>query len=604
MLARKASLRAAPQACDDDRAGELARVLRDRAESLTDAFSKFERACLDSGVRLEEAIPGLTELATMFEALSGALEGEAIGTARDDLEAISDELGRASEELSARERALAALVVHNREIGGRIVELHDCIRTISALVFTLKIEAAPMRADGVDMTAFANRLHALAEHARGAISEYQGAHGRLDNELRTACEAQLNFQRRHRDALTSIAAEIRASLETIAERRRRTVVELQGVGARAREIRDRIGECVVALQIGDSTRQRVEHAHAALCRPATLVEGGLSATAEEGQEEALWLVESDPEGFFARLCRLQSLQLTGALDDFAVEIEAISTGLTSLAGQAEALTNGGRELFGAGDSATQSFLENLGQKLAAARTMVDACRRARAVVDRAADSVVATMADLRRRTETLLRIVVDVSIIGTNALLRANRLSDRGKGIGLIAQELRGAGDRIGKGIHALPPALDRVVAQVESLTSGTGGLDSKRLANLDERMNTAIVAFAASGKGMTTALTRLEHEGKAARLVLERAVATLASHEEASPIARAAAEALEALGSGADDAEDRERIDDLFDRWLRPTYTMASERRIHDSFTGHVEIANPAAVAAPASEDADAFLL
>ena len=154
----------------------------------------------------------------------------------------------------------------------------------------------------------------------------------------------------------------------------------------------------------------------------------------------------------------------GAYGEFRSEMETISQTLPLLAREAGALAGYEHELFGAEGSEAGSFLETLGKKLAAARDMVDACRRARAVVDNAARAVVTTMGDLRRRTDGLREIVVDVIIIGTNALLRSTRLGDRGKGISLIAQELGANGEQIGRGIQSLPPAFDRVVAYVERL--------------------------------------------------------------------------------------------------------------------------------------------
>ena len=181
-------------------------------------------------------------------------------------------------------------------------------------------------------------------------------------------------------------------------------------------------------------------------------------------DEARELFASQGEAFTTRLCRLQARQLEAAYGEFRTEMEAISQAFPSLAHEAGALAGYGRELFGAEGPDAGSFLETLERKLAAARDMIEACQRARAVVDNAASAVVKTMDDLRRRTDGLQEISVDVTIIGTNAMLRSTRLGDLGKGISFIAQELRANGEQIGNGIQSLPPALDRVVAYVERL--------------------------------------------------------------------------------------------------------------------------------------------
>ena len=505
----------------------LAEEFEIHATSLGATFSRFEQACLDIGARLGEAVPGLADLATMFDALSGALESGGIDKACVDLATTSADLTQAAGDLIEEGRALVALVDADKRIGVYIDGLLDCIHTMSALVFMLKIESASMREHRDDMAAFTDRLQDLAENARHALSDYRDTHGRLDEVLRAATQAQAAFQRTHREGLEAIAAEIRSGLGAVAERRRRTAEALHDVGARTREISDQIGQCMCSLQVGDSTRQRVEHAQAALHFWGDLAEGRTSRLVDD---EARELFASQGEAFTARLSRLQARQLEGAYGEFRSEMETISQTLPLLAREAGALAGNEHELFGAEGSDAGSFLQTLEKKLAAARDMVDACRRARAVVDNAARAVVTTMDDLRRRTDSLHEIVVDVTIIGTNALLRSTRLGDRGKGISLIAQELGANGEQIGRGIQSLPPAFDRVVAYVERLAQAGQHLESGRLAELDERMSAAIRAFGANGQQMSEALARLDTESGGVRAVLDRAVAALAGYEDTGP--------------------------------------------------------------------------
>ena len=587
-----------PLACAGARA--LAEEFETHAASLGATFSRFEQACLDIGARLGEAVPGLADLATMFDALSGALESGGIDKACEDLATTSADLTQAAGDLIEEGRSLVDLVDAEKRIGVYIDVLFDCIHTMSALMFMLKIESASMREHRDEMAAFTDRLQDLAKNARQALSDYRDTHSRLDEVLRAATQAQAAFQRTHRGELEAIAAEIRSGLGAVAERRRRTAEALHDVSARAREISDRIGQCVCSLQVGDSTRQRVEHAQAALNFWCDLAEGRASRRVDD---EARELFASQGEAFTARLCRLQARQLEAAHGEFRTEMEAISQAFPSLVREAGALAGYGRELFGAEGPDGGSFLETLEKKLAAARDMIGACRRARAVVDNAASAVVKTMDDLRRRTDGLQEIAVDVTIIGTNALLRSTRLGDRGKGVSLIAQELRANGEQIGEGIQSLPPALDRVVAYVERLAQAGQHLDSGRLAELDERMSVAICAFGANGQQMSEALARLDTEGGGVRAVLDQAAAALAGHEDTGPTLIAGAKAMDEIAARLGEAEDWSEIDLTLDRCLRPLYSMASEQRIHEGLTGcDAEVSQ--AASSSSGELADAFML
>ena len=104
-----------------------------------------------------------------------------------------------------------------------------------------------------------------------------------------------------------------------------------------------------------------------------------------------------------------------------------------------------------------SFLATVERKLAAARAIVGECRSARA------PSSTRRRPRSRRRCPTcrsapraLPEIVGDVTIIGTNALLKSTRLGERGKGCSVIAQELRGHSGQIVAGINELPPTAER----------------------------------------------------------------------------------------------------------------------------------------------------
>jgi hypothetical protein len=270
------------------------------------------------------------------------------------------------------------------------------------------------------------------------------------------------------------------------------------------------------------------------------------------------------------------------MDEFAREMDTIFASLEDVSAAAAALADRGQSLFGPSGSEDGSFLEALKRKLDAARAIVEQCQRSRAVVDRATAAVSTTMADLQKRASSLSQIVVDVTMIGTNAVLKSSRLDEQGRGLNVIAQALRNHGSSIVDGVKALTVALNEVVAFVARFSKSGRAVDSERLAGLDQRMVGAIVAFDANGKEMTAALQRLGGEAAGVRDLLEQAVAALGVHEEIVATLREASSAVDSL-SGRLGAADREapNEDSLIDAMLRPAYTMASERRIHDALIG-----------------------
>jgi len=584
--------------------GEMCETIHGEADSLAPTFTEFEEICLNAGARLGEATPGLSTLASQFEEVSALLDGPAILTATKDLEAIASEIERAAKLVEDESRALPELVSINQAVGEQIVGLLSFIRTVAALVFTLKIESAQLKEETQEMVAFAEALQRTADQARQSLDEYHATHTRLDATLKAAAATSLEYQREQQEALSSIAVEIVDSLGAVSDRRRRTVAALHDVSSLATAVGGRISQCLAALQIGDSTRQRVEH----VCDALHLAASALGGDSLRLGSRVLKGEIPDRQRLAARILRLQTLQIDSARHDFLRDAATISLSLSALGEQTHELESRGVGLFGGKDADDGSFLEQLERKLSAARKLVEGCLTARANVDRATSSVVATMSVLDARTGALLEIAAEVTMIGVNASLKSARLGDAGKGIMLVAQELRSFGDRIRRTIDELPAALKRVVTFVDRFAEARRELDAARLAQLDSRMVAAIQTFSESGRQMSTALSRLSDEARQVRERLDRASGALVAHESAGPKLENTIVALEPIVDGLGVASAHSAaLDALLDAWLRPVYSMTSERQVHDRLTGFVapesETAGMAA-AESAGDLADAFML
>ena len=559
-------------------------VLRQTADAISRTFAPCERSCLDVGARLGDAIPVLSDLSGLFQELSQSLEGEQLRAAGFDLQTVSDQIEATAKDLSGESEALADLVALNQAIAERIANLSESGRTISMLVFNVKIEAASLSGLGEDMRGFVEGLHQLAERAQQALNQYRLTHGKLYDLLHVSSEAQKRFQDSHQSRLLSIAGEIAGSVAAVGDRRRETAGALSEIGARSQRVGAQIGQCVMALQVGDSTCQRIEHVRRALHLAAQGLES--EAADDAWAPFSATLDRETRNAAVAGICRLQSRQLGAAFDDFASEMDTIAEALQGLLAESDEVATRDRALFGSGGGGGDSFLETLEHRLESARAIMKECRQARGIVDSAAATVSATMADLDQRTANLSEIIIDVTMIGTNALLKSSRLGDRGKGLSVIAQELRSYAAKIVEGVEELPAALREVAAFVERFAERGRARGADHLNALDERMLSAIEPFKASGRAMTDALMRLERETATVGALLGDAAGRLAADRDAIGASlRNAIADVEALAGEIADADERPAgYDDILDGLLRSAYTMASERQIHEAFLGEAE--------------------
>ena len=334
-----------------------AAALRQTADAISRTFAPCERTCLDVGARLGDAIPGLSDLSGLFEELSQSLEGEALRAAGLDLQKVAGQIEATANELSGESQALADLVALNQAIAERIAELSESGRTIAMLVFNVKIEAASLSDTGEDMRGFVEGLHQLAQRAQQALNQYRLTHGKLYDLLDDSSEAQKRFQESHQARLLSIASEIAASVAAVADRRRETAGALSEIGAQSQRIGAQIGQCVVALQVGDGTCQRIGHVRRALHLAAHGLEAGAAddISAEFGAAADSEIRNSAVAG----ICRLQSRQLGASLRDFSNEMDTIFVSLQGLLADSGELAKRGRALFGSRGGDGDSFLENL-----------------------------------------------------------------------------------------------------------------------------------------------------------------------------------------------------------------------------------------------------
>lgn len=574
-----------------------ASLLRCHADAITQTFSQCERACLDVGMGLGEAIPGLSDLSGFFTTLAQSLESEEFRRAGGDLQAVAQDIEAIGRDLQQESRALIELVDLNKIVGRLIEDLAGNLRVIAALVFNVKIEAALLNDHETNMIDFADDLKRLSSKAVRALEDYQATHGKLFELLRRSCDAQVKFEEEYQAKLFEVSADIVASLETVEIRRRDISKNLAEIGRQSQNIGMQIGQAVMALQVGDSTRQRIEHSQQALHLAAS-IDGGSDVL----DRQISVIDEPLRSSLVAQICRLQSLQINSALDQFLSEMIVVDRLLRNLENDAAGLSSKGRTLFGSQDERGDSFVDELRKKLQLAHSMIEECHAARASVDSTTRTVDTTIADLRQRTSGLSEIVMDITMIGLNTILKSSHLGQRGKCLTVIAQELQGYATEVVQGIKDLPSTLQKVTAVVEHFADIGKAHDADQMLTLSNRMASAIESFDQSGTQMSDGLTRLKTHTGTIGSTLNDATRRLGIGDDIQRTLRAAVESIDVVAATIADHDIWNEIADQIFQKLRTGYTMASERQIHDSFVGNKSVEgvyeNPAA--AEPADDSD----
>lgn len=586
------------------------------AGSLDGLMLSAEQTFATVGERLGEMLGDFAALTSTFEALPAALETSAARDASDRLSTVSRDVSSMCAAMVRERRAFDEFGRLSAEAASFSSRLHADIRVLSILTFNAKTEAALLDRRGDDLVAFAEQMAAIAARARAAADESQAGHREVDRVLDGAwreqdefvsscrgrpcggcrqgpsaarpgassnrdfvCAAQVERQVDCGGKLLSVSRELDAAFRAIDVRRREGLAAASGFSERSRKIAGAIGAAIMALQIADSTRQRVEHVKEALS--TTLAEANPRFGAESPEPWTERLSEASRRSALALVCRLQAAQLEGAARDFDDGLHGLCASFEQLAAECRAMARESERLYGAGDGVSDSFLDALRKKLEAAGALVHERVSARAAVDRAAADAARAMSRSLERASDLSALVGDNIFNGMNATLKARRFLSKGRAFSVIAEQLRDCAE----GVASHAGALISIQEKIVSLAKGVEARGGDRLERFGEELAEAFAVLDRCAHGLRDALASLSREGERVGRILDEDQVRIGAQDEICAILSECSRKLEEIADAYPaPAENLVCLAPLLQK-LRKRYTMASEREIFDSFPELVAI-------------------
>jgi hypothetical protein len=573
-------------------------VLPRLIHSLEGSAREIDLTFAMAGRQLGEGLSLFEALKERLSTLSGELSGSEIAKAGTTLAGLADELRAISDGLRRETATLQELAKHSQAASQALERLLDHMRLITILARSARIEAVSVQAAGRDFGDFTSEIVALTRQAQRTIQTCARDHERLSGLLGSALAAQRDFEDRYGRALSTLAGNLERTLAEVADRQSRSVALTSDAALHSGRIATAAGGAIIALQSGDSIRQRLEHAIAALRLLGTVSEGtGAGAGLGDGERSASVLV----------LRRLQSAQLQESAATLSADADAIETALALLADDTAKLLDLVRTLYSGDGRDSASFLADLESDLAEASDLLGRCDNARSGVDRVTEALSIVLETCQQTVSALADTVSNIVLIGMNAGLRAARIGTGGRGLVVIAQELKLAADQVADDARHLTPTFAQMQAASAGLTRD-GRLDAAHFAELDQAMRGSLAAMRQTGARLGGVLVQLTHEGGDFCAVLAEARLSFSNAGATSDlIASAAAELVHSLASEAiADAGVAESVRDLLQQHVWPSYTMAAERTIHQAVLATSGIAasgTEAQVAIAPADTLDEFL-
>jgi len=560
--------------------GEGARI----AQRLESARQVVESRFLEAGDVLSRAVEGVGALIAGLDSMRGNLDADTVTNTTADLARAAESLKSLPDSLGERRERVTELVKFGDRLGACIEEMRQHLAYLRVFAINIKITSGGIAAAGPEFAIFAQEIYDCIEMGRTQLDAFAGELAGLDHTLRGALVHEQALARDCVALLPAVPDALSASAGAIAAHHARIVDVAMSVASLARDVQKKVGSGLAALQIGDITRQRIEHVQAGLQYLDQAAD--IAALAPEPRARAR-----------AFMHRLLGAQLTATADDFHREVERIGHNVIGMAADAAELLRlrdlASGQTQGQTGGGGANFLRDLEGNVGQALELVGDMTAGEQAAEDVSRSAAVSARELTERIAGIQNIRADVQMMALNTTLKCSRIGETGKPLGVIAIELRQHAIHLEKSAGLTTSALEGLFAAAEALGQREAmqdGEDGKAAAAANV-LSDAVTRIGKAGDGVEHALTVVARQGAEVVDMLRRASQRFDFHKQiGSVLDDAAGQLLRMAGDG-------EIATDDIAAALRPTvdrlakqYTMAQEREVHRALTeglgeGSVEI-------------------
>jgi hypothetical protein len=566
----------------------LDRVLRE----IRAASAATEGAFVGIGGRLETSISTLERLTATFDQLLQALGSDEMRRATEALTGVADRIAALAGAPNDAWSVLDRISGLTETTTSRVARMHKAVKAVGLLAVNAKIEAAHITTDSQGFTNFAGEIERALKTAQENLDAFATDLTGMSRELARATAGQRELGARQDQAIRTIPGQLSNSIDAIAARRRQAEITVADIQNKTQDVGQRVGSAVMAMQIGDTTRQRIEHTEFAL----DLMCGVLGRHERAPDFDCGDLLPAGREALLAAVCALQAAQLSDTAQELDTQVGQITDSLRQLAVDARDIAALGQQTYASGGYRAGSFLSELKEDVARAQDLLEDLRSAQSAGEQVMASVLATTKTLVRNISAIQSLEADIRIMGLNTTLRCGRLGTEGRPLTVIAQELRACSNLTATEAEAIMGDLDSMVLAASSAAEQTTKSAVTETADLSDIMRSSVDLLSGIADSLTDALNVLDRESHAVAEVLEQTASEIGANLEIGTILRRAASDLEAFGAPAEDRLAAGASEKIFSAIAR-TYTMARERDIHARILGG---GVPAEAPAPAAADVD----
>jgi hypothetical protein len=558
-------------------------AIGDRLET---ARAAVEGRFLEAGDVLSRALDGVAALVSALDRMGKNLDADTARATTAELAKAADTLRGLPRSLDARRGQVGDLVKVGDVLTACIEEMRQHLAYLRVFAINIKITSGGIVAAGPEFAIFAQEICDVIELGRTQLDTFRNDLLTLDGALRAALVHEDGLARHCADLLPAVPDGLMASANAIAAHHGKIAEVAVSVAALARDVQKKVGGGLAALQIGDITRQRIEHVQAGL---ALLDAKASGLTAEQNAR------------LEAFVHRLLAAQLDATAADFHRDVSRIAANVAGMAADAGEMLRLRDMAYGQNQGAEGGFLRGLENHVGQALGLVadiDAGEQAARDVSRSAAEAAHDLTDQIGGIQTMR---ADVQMMALNTTLKCSRIGETGKPLAVIAVELRQQAIHLEKSAARTLDSLNALsvaAAASDPKASVEGGGEAASAAGV---LGDAAARIRRAGDGAENDLAEAAQQGAEVVDMLQRAAGRFDFQRQIGSVLDEAAEALWAQAGDDEIATDdiAPTLRPMMDRLFK-TYTMAQERDVHRAM---VETLGESVPEAPAADDPDDVL-
>jgi methyl-accepting chemotaxis protein len=516
------------------------------------------------------------DMAAVIELISGEQERHASQT----LIGMLDHSKEIDERMRNGGQAFASISEHATRLRRAFAGLSNMVAVFRSLCTLTRIEASRLGGEGADLGHLAAEVRPLSESIQSTGEGVLEASHRLDQEIQTAIQSGSELRKKQVTEMPALISGVTQGLQSLEERRRLALESSDRQAAQYSEVSAAIDDLVGSLQLHDITRQQVEHVVGALrqLRSQWGGAGGSSSALNSGT-----------------VLTLQSSQLAGAARTFAESIERIQRDLESIAGRLVNASDAVRSLMGMSGDDHDSFFVKMEGQFTAILKVLCGCSAAQAQMDSTAAGLDKTIDRMRGSVTQIRGTEIQIQRISTNATIRAIHIGAPGVALNKIAEVMQHLAldsntntEEAAAALEAMSEAAGRVAGAAQEST----GAQSKTH-QVTEDMRRALTELHTSSQSSFERVHRIAELSTRLAQDIGALRGEISAGRMFAEIAGRAQAELEDIGAqaggGLVDEAARQHLETI-----ALTYTMQSQRDVHESVVSGVSTPVAVAVAPP----------